>query len=131
MSDLSMFLKANKIKKENFKFAPTKSLRDKDGNPLEFEFRHLTSSQDRLIRESCTLGGRFNSSLYTRRMLAACVVYPDLLNAQLQDSYGAYTPEDLLEELIDDATEYMNFSIKMQKELGFESLGEAVEEAKN
>ena len=35
MSNLSRFLKDNKIKKENIKYAATKSLVDEKGNPLD------------------------------------------------------------------------------------------------
>lgn len=131
MGDLSIFLRENKKVKENFKYAPTKSLCDKNGNPVEWEFKHLSSAEDRLIRESCVLGGKFNNGLYVRKMLAACVVYPNLYDKQLQDSYGVYTPEELLECLVDCPSEWYELNIHIQKELGFMSLEEAVEEAKN
>jgi hypothetical protein len=126
-----VFLKENKKAKENYKYAPTDSIRDEDGKPVEFEFKHLTTSEDRLIRESCVLGGKFNSTLYTRKLIAACVVYPNLYDKELQDSYGVYTPEDLLECIVDNPSEWYNLSIYVQKELGFIGLDEAITEAKN
>ena len=38
-------------------------------------------------------------------MVAASVVYPDLDNAELQDSYGVKRPEELLLEMVDDPGE--------------------------
>ena len=38
MSKFSRFMKANKIAQKNEKFAPTESLRDENGKPLEWEF---------------------------------------------------------------------------------------------
>lgn len=46
MSKFSAFMKQNKVKKENEKYAPTTSLADDKGNPLEWEFRHITSKEN-------------------------------------------------------------------------------------
>ena len=43
MSKFSKFMKANKIEKKNGFYAPTKSLCDDNGKPLEWEFRHISS----------------------------------------------------------------------------------------
>ena len=54
MSNLSRFLAKNKIKRENGKYAPSKAFVDENGNPLEFEFRPITSKRNEAIRESHT-----------------------------------------------------------------------------
>ena len=54
MSDLSLFLKSNKKAKENVTYAATKSLTDKDGNPLLWAIKSLTTKESEDIRESCT-----------------------------------------------------------------------------
>ena len=64
-------------------------------------------------------------------MIAASVVYPDLYNKELQDSYGVTTPEDLLLEMVDDPAEYNEFVKFVQDMSGFESMSEKVDEAKN
>ncbi len=131
MGNLSAFLKGNKRIKENFKYAPTKSICDEDGKPVEWEFKHLSSSEERLIRESCIIGGKFNNTMHIRKIIAASVVYPNLNDKELQDSYGVYTPEDLLECLVDSPGEWYDLSLFIQKELGFLSIDEAITEAKN
>ena len=113
MSDFSFFMKSNKKKKENERFAATKSIVDADGNPVEWEFKHLTSKEVNEIREQYTTSkisnGQYTTEINTNRFINALVaesaVYPDLRNAELQDSYGVHTPEELVYELVDDPGE--------------------------
>lgn len=143
MSKFAKFMKANKVVKENVKHPVTKSLCDENGNALEWEFKHLTSKENEEIRESCTVDvpvtGKPNlyrqktkSSLYIQRMIAACVVVPDLYDADLQDSYGVKTPEELLLAMVDDPGEYNDLCVFVQKFNGFDaSFDDKVDEAKN
>lgn len=143
MSKFSKFMKANKIVKENEKYAPTASLQDDNGKPLEWEFKHITSKENEDIRDSCTIEvqvtgkpnmfrPRVNTAQYVARLITASTVYPDLYDAELQDSYGVKTPEELLYALVDDPGEYQDFTVWMQKFQGFtKSLEEKVDEAKN
>ncbi|MCM1231162.1 MAG: hypothetical protein NC094_08900 [Bacteroidales bacterium] len=143
MSKFSRFMKANKKAKENGKYAPTNSLTDESGKPLEWEFRPLTSKENEEIRDSCTIEvqvtgkpnvfrPKLNTSKYLAKMIVAATIYPDLYDKELQDSYGVMTPEDLLYALVDNAGEYQDFSVWMQKYQGFtKTFDEKVEEAKN
>lgn len=143
MSKFSKFMKENKTVKENGFYSATKSLCDEKGKPLEWEFKHITSKENEEIREGCTIDvpvtGKTNmfrpklkSSLYIQRMVAASVVVPDLYNAELQDSYGVKTPEDLLLAMVDDPGEYNDLAAFVQKFQGFNvSLEDEVNEAKN
>lgn len=143
MSKFSRFMKANKIAKENEKHAVTKSLCDENGNPLEWEFKHITSKENELIREECMteipVKGKSNvyrpkmkTGLYIQKMIAASVVTPDLYDTELQDSYGVTTPEDLLMEMVDDPGEYSDLAAYVQNFQGFNtSFDDKVEEAKN
>lgn len=143
MSKFSRFMKTNKIAKVNEKFAPTDSLKDENGNPLEWEFRHITSKENEALRDSCTVDvqvkgkpnlfrPKVNTAQYLSKLIATSTVFPDLYDAELQDSYGVKTPEELLYCLVDDAGEYQEFSVWMQKFQGFtKSFDDKVEEAKN
>ncbi len=143
MSKFSKFMKANKVVKKNEKYTPTTSLVDENGIPLEWEFRHITSKENEAMRDDCTIEtpvtGKPNmyrpkilTSKYLAKMVVAATVYPDLYDAELQDSYGVKTPEDLLFAMVDDAGEYQNLTVWMQKFQGFtQSLDDKVEEAKN
>lgn len=143
MSKFSQFMKANKVEKKNEQYAPTTTLIGSDGTPLRWEFRHINSKENEILRESCTIEvqvtgkpnlfrPKLNTSQYLSKMIVASTVSPDLYDAELQDSYGVKTPEELIYAMVDDAGEYQGFTLWMQKFQGFtKSLDEKVEEAKN
>lgn len=143
MSGLSSFLKKNKKVRSNTKYAATKSLVDETGKPLEWEIKPISTREDEEIRDSCTtevqvkgkpnlFRPRVNMNQYLAKLIASSVVEPNLYNAELQDSYGVSTPEELIKEMIDDPGEYQDFAVFIQKFNGFtESMDELVEEAKN
>jgi len=143
MSTMSSFMKKNKITRENAFYPATKSLCDENGEPLKWELKPLSTKEDERIRDSCTkevpIPGKPNmyrhkvdATAYIAKLLAASVVYPDLFDAELQDSYGVKTPEDLLKEMVDDPGEYTEFTSYVQEFNGFNvSMQEQVEEAKN
>ncbi len=143
MSKFSQFMKANKTARENEKYAPTKSLTDSEGKPLEWEFKHISSKENEELRESCTyevqvkgkpnlFRPKLNSSKYLSMMIVSSTVYPDLYNAELQDSYGVKTPEELLFAMVDDPGEYNAMGEWIQRFQGFtKTLDEKVDEAKN
>lgn len=143
MSKFSRFMKSNKIEKKNGFYAPTRSLCDENGNPLEWEFKHITSKESDDLKDDCTIevpiNGKPNlfrpkllSNKYVRKMIAASVVMPDLYDKELQDSYGVATPEELLLAMVDDPGEYNDLAAFVQKFQGFNvSFEDKVEEAKN
>lgn len=143
MSKFSQFMKSNKAEKKNEMYAATKSLCDEKGNPLEWEFRHITSKENEKLREQCTievpvtgkpnvLRPKTNLAEYVKKMIAASVVVPDLMDAELQDSYGVKKPEDLLMEMVDDPGEYNDLAAFVQKFQGFDvTFEDKVKEAKN
>ncbi len=143
MSKFAKFMKANKAVKENGFYPATKSLCDEKGNPIEWEFKHITSKENEEIRESCTVDvpvtgkpniyrQKLKAGLYIQKMIAASVAVPDLYDAELQDSYGVKTPEDLLMAMVDDPGEYNDLAAFVQKFQGFDvSFEDQVNEAKN
>lgn len=143
MSNLSRFMKGNKKVRENGFYAPTKSLVDEKGSPLEWEFRPMSSRENERIRDECTLDiqvtgkpnmfrQRLETSRYLVRMIAACVAAPNLYDKELQDSYGVKKPEDLIYEMVDDPGEYQELCAWVQEYQGFtKTLDEKVKDAKN
>lgn len=135
-------MKANKIVKPNERYAPTTSLQDENGKPLEWEFKQISSKENEALRDACTIEvpikGKPNlfrpkvkTDEYLAKMIVAATVYPDLYDKELQDSYGVMTPEDLLYALVDNAGEYQNLQSWMQNYQGFKTLDDKVKEAKN
>lgn len=142
MSSLSAFLKENKKVKANEKHAVTESICDEKGEAVKWEFRHISTKKDKALRDSCTeevpikgkpnaFRPRLNVNNYLTKIICQSVVFPDLNNSTLQDSYGVKTPEDLLYELVDDPGEYQNLCEWIQCFLGFEPLQKKVDKAKN
>ena len=143
MSDLSRFLMKNKKLKENVQYAVTKSLTDEKGQPLLWEIRPLTSKETNRLTDECTFQeqvpgkpnvfrNKINSTKLLQKMMVASVVFPNLNDKDLQDSYGVMTPEELITEMVDDPGEYNNFGKYLNELNGFnEGINEKVEEAKN
>lgn len=143
MSNLSMFLKKNKKMRTNAFYPASASFVDANGKPVMWEVRPLTTAEDEVIRDECTIEipipgkkGQYRAKIdvnaYMAKQMVAAIVFPDLNSAELQDSYGVMTPEDLLKEMIDNPSEYMEFASFIRENSGFDKdLSEEIEEAKN
>lgn len=143
MSELNRFLKQNKKVKENAKYPATKSLTDEKGNPLEWEIKPLTSKETNRITDECTIQeqvpgkpnmvrNRLDSTKLLVKMMVASIVYPNLNDKDLQDSYGVMTPDELVQEMIDNPGEFNEFGKFINEFNGFnEGINEKVEKAKN
>ena len=142
MSNFSKFMKANKIQKQNVMHPVTKSLTDENGEPLLWEIRSLTTKENEAIRESCTIDvpvkgkpnmyrPKVDMNKYQTKVMCAAIVFPDLNNVELQNSYGVMSAEELLKEMVDDPAEYTDLMVFVQNLNGFKTLQEEVDEAKN
>ncbi len=132
----------NETEKPNAFFAATESLKDKDGVPLKREIRALTTKDTEKIRNKCTIDvpvpgkpGMYRQKItdkYVPSIIAAAVISPDLNDADLQDSYGVTTPEDLVVEMIDNPNEYAKTLQFIQNYSGMDgTLDDEIETAKN
>lgn len=75
---------------------------------------------------------KVDSKNYIAELIASAIVFPDLLDADLQDSYGVKTPTELLKEMVDDPEEYNKLAEFIQEFNGLdETVNEKVEQAKN
>lgn len=143
MSKFRQFMKENKEVRGNGHYAPTASMKDEKGEPLQWEFRHITSKEDEELREECTRDvpvtgkpnmyrPKINTSQYIMKLIITSTVMPDLYDEELQNSYNVKKPEDLLHAMVDDPGEYQDLTLWIQKFLGFtKSLEERADEAKN
>lgn len=143
MSKFAKFMKANKKQRENVFVRATETLVDPDTNePLEWELRALDTKEAQRLQDECTIeipigrGGQYRTKLntqkYVAKLLCASIIYPDLYDKELQDSYGVATPEELIKEMIDDVGEYNALVDFVQKYNHLDkTLNEKIEEAKN
>lgn len=141
MSKFSAFMAGNVVKLENKKIVVSKRFKDENGKPIEWEIRAITTDEnDEIMRKSMVnvpiVGQRgavtreLDQIKYKAALLAESVVYPDLNDAELQDSYGVKTPEALIKKMLYPSEE--NFLLSVVSDYSdIEILDDKVEEAKN
>ena len=142
MSNLSAFLAGNAVADENIRFVASKRFLDEDKKPIEWEIKCITGEEDEAIRKACTKRvpipgkrGQYTRetdvNLYSGKLAAACTVFPNLNNEELQNSYGVMGAEALLKRMLKPG-EYAGYLEKVQEVNGFDVLMEdLLEEAKN
>ncbi len=139
--NFDMFFKQNAIEKENKKIVVSERFKDEEGNSAKFEIKAITAAEDQVLRDTCTAlkeipgkKGQFvptlNATKYLSMLCAACIVYPELGNAALQDSYGVKTKPELLTAMLLPA-EYQDLASEVQNINGFKTQEDLTEEAKN
>lgn len=142
MSELDLFLKKNKIKKDNIFYPATASLKDRNGEALKWELKALSARDIEDIKAVCLkekpvdkskgVYRPYIDSSFDARICAASVVYPDLENAELQDSYSVSTPHELILEMIDSPGEFNNFMSVVKELCGLQgNINDDIETAKN
>ena len=140
-SRFSAFMAQNAARIENKKIVVSNRFKDENGKPIEWEIRALTNEENDDLQRRAMVNvpvmgqrGAFTRELdnvkYSAMLLAASVVYPDLNDAELQDSYGVKTPEALINKML-----YMREATVLAQEIAklsnFDNLADAVTEAKN
>ncbi len=133
------FMLQNAIKVENEKFVVSDRFLDEEQKPMEWELKTLTRIEEEAIIRDCyrpkTNNGRtvmeLDEILYQGKITASCVLYPELHNKELQDSYRTMSNDQLLKTMLT-AKEYLGLQIKLNT-MGRKAttLNEKVEQAKN
>ena len=141
MSDFSIFMAGNAQKAETVKYVASKRFGTK-GKPVEWELKAIDSDLDEAIRKECTkkvpVAGKrgqytqeTDTDKYIAKMCVACTVYPNLNDAELQDSYGVKSGDALLRKMLLPG-EYTEYKAKVMEVNGYDmSMEELVDEAKN
>lgn len=141
MSNLSCFLAGNVEKRENKKIVVSNRFKDKDGKPVEWEIRSISAEEDEGIRKACTkkvpvIGKKnqftqdFDANGYLAKLAAKAVIFPDLNDAELQNSYGVMGAEQLIKVMLyKDEFDYLTEQLVGATET--EDVNELIDEAKN
>lgn len=139
MSGLNAFLNQNAIKAENEEHVISNRFVNEKGNPIPWEIRALSAEEDEALRKSCTKKIR-NKGLVTQetdynayltKLITECVVFPNLKDKELQESYGVLGADKLIKAMLTSG-EYAKLLEKVQLVNGFDiEMEELVEEAKN
>lgn len=140
MGALSCFLAQNAEKRKNRMVVISDRFRDGEG-PVEWEIRSISADEDEALRKACTkqvqVPGKkgqftqtFDANAYLGKLAAAAVVFPDLKNAELQNSYGVMGAEQLVKAML-----YKDEFDRLADELvdisELEDINGLVDEAKN
>lgn len=141
MSNFAAFMAGNANNVENVKYVASKRFVD-NKKPIEWELKAIGSDLDEAIRKECTkkvpINGKrgqytqeTDTDKYIAKMCVNCIVYPNLNDAELQDSYGVMGAEELLKKMLLPG-EYTELKAKVMEVNGYDmSMEELVDEAKN
>ena len=139
---LTSFLKQNALQKENVKYVASERFVDENKKPIEWEIKTISSREDEELRKTAMKKtpipgkrGQYTQEIDTNKYIGllacACTVFPNLNDAQLQNSYGVMCADELLKAMLLPG-EYADYLMKVQEICGFDkSTQELVDEAKN
>lgn len=141
MSTLSAFLAGNAKKIEKQAVVISNRFVNAEGKPEPFEFVCISAKENADLRRASTVSkpvpgkrGQYtndvDTALYTAKLAARCTVYPPLNDAELQDSYGVHSAEELIQIMLTSG-EFDRYVSAIFEANGFSGMAELVEEAKN
>ncbi len=140
MADLKSFFAENAIKADNVKYVASQRFTEKD-KPIEWELQVVSNDDIEKMRKSCTrskfnpktkeYNTSFDSAQFNNAMVCASVVFPDLNDAALQDSYGVIGAEELIRKMLTPG-EYTDLIAAVSETCGFQSdMADKIKTAKN
>lgn len=139
---LTAFLSKNALKVEHIQYVVSRRFIDEKGQPIPWEVQAINGTEDEALRKTCAkrvpVPGKKNLyqretdyDLYLGKLAVACTVFPNLNDAELQNSYGVMGAEALLKTMLTPG-EYADYLEKIQEVCGFDTtMQEEVDEAKN
>jgi len=125
---LNAFFKQNAEQIENVEYVVSNRFKNEKGEPEKWILRVLSYDEEKDIKKICTRQftnkGRFDVDFDTEKYIlestTVCVVYPNLNDAELQDSYGVKSASDLLGKMLKPG-ELVNLNMKTQEINGYDS----------
>lgn len=139
MDQLAAFLAENVEKIPNKKVVVSPRFKDGKGNPIEWEIKAISCTENEDLQRQAMVSRKqpngqvtreLDSIKYLALLVAESVVFPDLLNAKLQDSYGVKTPTELIKKMLY-PREFNSLAEIVTAFSQVDNLADKVEEAKN
>lgn len=130
MGRLASFLKTNVKDSERTKDV---YVSDRFSEPITIKLlspKELSRCQEKAV----TIRNKqphFDSNVYSMELIKASIIEPDLKNAELQDSYGVMSEEELLNEMFTGAEFVKITTIVNEFNSLDESINDKIKEAKN
>lgn len=108
--NLQAFMAQNVEKVEVREEVISKRIKDENG-PIKWQFAPISGAEEDAIRKACTkkiqhpakkgmLIPETDQTLFMTKLTVASIKFPDLHNAELQDSYGVKSAEELLGRML-------------------------------
>ena len=140
MKDLKFFLKQNTIPVENQEVEVSKRFKDDAGNTVKFEIKSISNEMDDALRKQNTrqvkkakgvVVPELDQQKYFVDLVLKSLVYPDLNDKELQDSWGVMDSKELINAMLLPG-EYSSLLQEVQKINGWDiNIEDIKEEAKN
>lgn len=140
MKDLKFFLKQNTIPVENQEVEVSKRFKDDAGNTVKFEIKSISNEMDDALRKQNTrqvkkakgvIVPELDQQKYFVDLVLKSLVYPDLDDKELQDSWGVMDSRELINAMLLPG-EYTALLQEVQKINGWDvNIEDIKEEAKN
>lgn len=137
--DLSSFFRENAIKTKEIKYVASTRFVNKNKEPMEWILKPVSSQTDEDLRRQATkyknISGQtqydFDANKYIGLLAVACTIYPNLNDANLQNSYNVMGADSLLKKMLLPG-EYANYLNKVQEICGFtQNINDMVQQVKN
>lgn len=140
MKDLKFFLKQNTIPVENQEVEVSKRFKDDAGNTVKFEIKSISNEMDDALRKQNTrqvkkakgvIVPELDQQKYFVDLVLKSLVYPDLDDKELQDSWGVMDSRELINAMLLPG-EYTALLQEVQKINGWDlNVEEIKDEVKN
>ena len=138
---LTAFMRQNVAQIENHFITPSPRFVDDTGEVMKWEVCCISADEYAKIRSGCirqvAVPGKKNqftqqldTYAFQAKIAARCTVFPDLNNAELQNSWGVATPHELIGKMLIGG-EFDDYVTEVFQLNGFKSEDEQVAEAKN
>lgn len=139
--NLSAFLKQNVEVVNETEYVASKRIKDANGEPIAWKIKTLATDEtekmrkkytkritDRITRQS---EERFDTTAYNEDLLSKVITYPNLFDAELQDSWGVTEPVDLVKVMLTPG-EYADLLAAATEAQGYDvGMKDKVKEVKN
>lgn len=138
--DFSAFMAGSAIAAEPVEYVASKRFKGKDGKPAKWKIQPFSASEnDKLTKEftrkvrlpSGERKNTFDNDRYNLAIVTKAVIYPNLNDPALQDSYGVMSAEELVQKMLLPG-ELVDLQNAIAQVLGFENdIADDIKTAKN
>lgn len=139
--NLSAFLKQNVEVVNETEYVASKRIKDANGEPIAWKIKTLATDETEKMRKKFTkritdritrqTEERFDMTAYNEELISKAITYPNLYDAELQDSWGVTEPVELVKAMLTPG-EYADLLAAATEAQGYDAgMKDKVKEVKN